>query len=159
MAPFQSLKPHACLKTGWPSSKPTMTKALTATPPVKLATHVPVAPAPADNAFPMFTLGGMANTVPKTAGAKDYPVFPDPDGKVTDRADRDVHLKTPAAAIPDITTSSTNPADWLALIPGALLAFKAHNAGAADGIFFRPLYEVHHQRYSVYWRIHQNQTL
>jgi hypothetical protein len=33
------------------------------------------------------------------------------------------------------------------------LAFKAHNAGAADGIIFRPLYEVHHQRYSVYWRL------
>ena len=75
-----------------------------------------------------------------------------------DRADRDVYLKTPAAAVPDITSSSANPADWLAPIPGASLAFKAHNAGAADGIVFRPLYEVHHQRYSVYWRIQQGQT-
>jgi hypothetical protein len=75
-----------------------------------------------------------------------------------DRADRDAYLKMPAAAVPDLTSSSANPADWLAPIPGASLAFKAHNAGAADGIVFRPLYEVHHQRYSVYWRIHQNQT-
>jgi hypothetical protein len=76
-----------------------------------------------------------------------------------DRADRDAYLKMPAAAVPDINSSSANAADWLAPIPGASLAFKAHNAGAADGIVFRPLYEVHHQRYSVYWRIHQNQTL
>ena len=75
-----------------------------------------------------------------------------------DRADKDAHLKIPAVAVPEVTGLSTNPADWLALIPGGSLAFKAHNAGAADGIVFRPLYEVHHQRYSVYWRIHQNQT-
>lgn len=65
-----------------------MTKALTTPTPVKLATHIPAVLAAAENAFPMFTLGGMANTVPKKAGAKDYPVFPDPDGKVTDLAAR-----------------------------------------------------------------------
>jgi hypothetical protein len=75
-----------------------------------------------------------------------------------DRADRDAYLKMPAAAVPDITNSSANPADWLAPIPGVSLASKAHNTGPADGVVFRPLYEVHHQRYSVYWRIHQNQT-
>jgi hypothetical protein len=75
-----------------------------------------------------------------------------------DRADRDVYLKMPATAVPDITNKSANPADWLAPVPGASLAFQAHNAGAADGIVFRPLYEVHHQRYSVYWRVHHSQT-
>jgi hypothetical protein len=30
-----------------------------------------------------------------------------------------------------------------------------HDAGAANGITFRPLYEVHHERYSVYWRVRE----
>jgi uncharacterized protein len=75
-----------------------------------------------------------------------------------DRADRDVYPKMPPPARPDITNASANPANWLAPIPGASLAFRAHDTGETDGIVFRPLYEVHHQRYSVYWRIHRNQT-
>jgi hypothetical protein len=77
------------------------------------------------------------------------------DNMPNDRGDKDAHLNIPAVAVPDVRSSSTNPADWLAPIPGGPLAFKAHNAGAADGIVLRPLHEVHHQRYSVYWRIHQ----
>jgi hypothetical protein len=72
-----------------------------------------------------------------------------------DRADKDAHLNMPAVAVPDIANSSSNPEKWLAPIPGAGLAFKTHNAGPADGITFRPIYEVHHQRYSVYWRLHK----
>jgi uncharacterized protein len=41
-------------------------------------------------------------------------------------------------------------------LQGSETAFMAHDAGPADGIVFRPLYEVHHQRYSVYWRIRGN---
>jgi hypothetical protein len=36
----------------------------------------------------MFTLGGMVNTTTKKSGAKEYPVFPDPDGVVTGLAAR-----------------------------------------------------------------------
>ncbi len=68
-----------------------------------------------------------------------------------DQGDRDAYMKLPAVAVPEIAGASTNPADWLQPIQGTALAFKAHDAGAADGIVFRPLYEVHHQRYSVYW--------
>jgi DUF1680 family protein len=70
-----------------------------------------------------------------------------------DLADKDTHLRLPRVAVPEIVSSSTNPADWLKPIEGATLAFRAHDAGPADGIVFRPLYEVHHQRYSVYWQI------
>ena len=69
-----------------------------------------------------------------------------------DFADKDAHLNMPAVAVPEIANASRNPADWLRPMPGATLAFTAHDAGPADGIVFRPLYEVHHQRYSVYWR-------
>lgn len=69
-----------------------------------------------------------------------------------DRADKDAYVKMPAVAVPEIASVSANPADWLQPVQGAALAFKAHDAGAANGTVFRPLYEVHHQRYSVYWQ-------
>jgi hypothetical protein len=58
---------------------------------------------------------------------------------------------TPPVAVPEIKFASENPADWLDPLTGAPLVFKAHGVGPADGIIFRPLYDLHHQRYSVYW--------
>jgi alpha-L-fucosidase len=76
-----------------------------------------------------------------------------------DRADKDAHTKTPAVAVPEIKSASANPADWFEPVTGAPLVFKAHGVGPADGILFRPLYDLHHQRYSVYWRIHKDSKL
>jgi len=70
-----------------------------------------------------------------------------------DFADKDAYLKTPPVPVPDIVGSTANPVDWLKRIPGASLAFTMHDAGPADGIAFRPLFDVHHERYSVYWRV------
>ena len=74
------------------------------------------------------------------------------DNMPRDFADKDAYLKTPAVAVPDIVSSSANPADWLKPVQGESLAFTMHDAGPADRIAFRPLYDVHHERYSVYWR-------
>jgi hypothetical protein len=68
-----------------------------------------------------------------------------------DFADKDAYLSTASVAVPTITNSSTIPADWLAPIAGTPMAYKVQNAGAATGTTFRPLYDLHHQRYSVYW--------
>lgn len=68
-----------------------------------------------------------------------------------DHGDKDAHLKNSGVAVPEIGNPSANPADWLRRVEGGALAFQAHDAGAANGIVFRPLYEVHHQRYAVYW--------
>lgn len=76
----------------------------------------------------------------------------------TDVADKDAYLQLPAAPVPDIISPSTNPADWLEPTKGASLTFAAQHAGPANGIHFRPLYEVHHQRYSVYWQWRQNSS-
>lgn len=73
-----------------------------------------------------------------------------------DFGDKDANTKRPNIAVPELSTVSLNPADWLDQIKGEPLAFKVHDAGAADGIVFRPLYAVHHQRYSVYWRLREN---
>jgi len=73
-----------------------------------------------------------------------------------DFADKDTHLNEPAAEVPDVVSASSNPADWLRPIQGATLSYLAHDAGPANGIVFRPLYDVHHQRYSVYWRLRRH---
>jgi len=75
------------------------------------------------------------------------------DSMPKDFADKDAYLKTPPVPVPDIVGSTANPVDWLKRIPGASLAFTMHDAGPADGIAFRPLFDVHHERYSVYWRV------
>ena len=64
---------------------------------------------------------------------------------------KDTNLTVANATVPTIANSSTNPADWLQAVAGTPLTYKVQNAGAANGITFQPLYQVHHQRYSVYW--------
>jgi len=68
-----------------------------------------------------------------------------------DFADKDAHLKIPAAVVPPIIHASQNPQDWLTLEDPATLTFRVRNAGPATGITFQPLFNVHHERYSVYW--------
>ena len=68
-----------------------------------------------------------------------------------DLADKAAYLNMPPVAVPQIKSAFENPADWLEPLTGASLVFKAHGVGPADGIIFRPLYDLHHQRYSVYW--------
>jgi len=75
-----------------------------------------------------------------------------------DFAGKDANLKAPAVPVPGIASSTANPADWLQPVQGKTLAFTAHNVGPANGIVFRPLYEVHHERYSVYWRLEGNSS-
>ena len=71
----------------------------------------------------------------------------------SDVGSKDAFLKIPSAPVPDIVSKSRNPADWLAPVPGDPSAFKFSGAGPADGIVVRPLFDLHHQRYSVYWRL------
>lgn len=78
-------------------------------------------------------------------GTKDMP---------DDLASKDSHLNAPSVTVPEFEVFSKNPQKWLHRLEGNELAFSANNAGPASGIVFRPLYEVHHQRYSVYWRVH-----
>ncbi|MFL6631081.1 MAG: beta-L-arabinofuranosidase domain-containing protein, partial [Massilia sp.] len=74
----------------------------------------------------------------------------------SDVGDKDAYLKIAAAPVPDIVSASRNPADWLAPLPGDPSAFKIKDAGPANGIVVRPLFDLHHQRYSVYWRLRKN---
>jgi DUF1680 family protein len=69
-----------------------------------------------------------------------------------DFAGKDAHLKLPGAPVPDIECDSADPSHWLRAVPGKPLTFVAHDAGPASGIVFRPLHDLGHERFSVYWR-------
>jgi hypothetical protein len=75
------------------------------------------------------------------------------DMPASDVGDKDAFLKIAAAPVPDIVGTSGNPADWLDPLPGDPTAFTIKNAGPANGIVVRPLFDLHHQRYSVYWHL------
>jgi hypothetical protein len=59
-------------------------------------------------------------------------------------------------AVPDVVSTSDDPADWLDPLPGDPSAFRLKDAGPANGIVVRPLFDLHHQRYSVYWRLRKS---
>ena len=80
------------------------------------------------------------------------------DNMPKDFADKDANLSVPPVPVPVIAVASTNPVDWLQAVPGSMLVFKTYNAGLATDIIFRPFYELHHQRYSVYWPLQTLET-
>ena len=55
--------------------------------------------------------------------------------------------------VPAIDALSADPSQWLELIDPDTLTFRAVNAGGANNIEFSPFYDVHHERYSVYWKL------
>ena len=75
------------------------------------------------------------------------------DMPASDVGDKDAYLKIAAVPVPDIVGTSGNPADWLVPLPGDPSAFRITDAGPADGIVLRSLFDLHHQRYSVYWHV------
>ena len=43
--------------------------------------------------------------------------------------------------------------NWLRRVEGKPLTFKTDNPLVGKGLTFRPLYDIHHERYVVYWRL------
>lgn len=72
-------------------------------------------------------------------------------GMPKDLTGKDAHGRVPPVAIPAILTPATDPTAWLTPTDPAVLAFRFHDVGPASGLELRPLYDVHHERYTVYW--------
>lgn len=77
------------------------------------------------------------------------------EGMPNDFADKDAYLGMPPVEVPEIVANTADPGDWMELLDGSGLAYRVRAAGPARGIVLRPLYDVHHQRYSVYWKLNQ----
>ena len=56
-------------------------------------------------------------------------------------------------SIPDIDAINADPSSWLVPVPGEEMHFELYDNGVATGIIFKPFYETHHERYSVYWKL------
>lgn len=73
------------------------------------------------------------------------------DMPASDVGDKDAYVKMAPAPVPDIVSTSGDPADWLEPVDAS--TFRIKNAGPANGIVMRPLFDLHHQRYSAYWNL------
>ncbi len=59
----------------------------------------------------------------------------------------------PVPAVPVLVTDSTDPASWVKLVSGKPLRFRTQNAGKPGDVSLIPLHQLHHQRYTVYWKL------
>ncbi len=58
----------------------------------------------------------------------------------------------PVPTVPVFVTESADPAAWLDRIDGDGLRFRTRGIGKPNDVSLIPLHEMHHQRYTVYWR-------
>jgi DUF1680 family protein len=61
--------------------------------------------------------------------------------------------KLPVPVLPALVgVDPDKPAAWLQPIPGKPLSFLSGTSTRPEHVVFTPLYSIHHQRYSVYWK-------
>jgi hypothetical protein len=63
------------------------------------------------------------------------------------------HSGLPVLPVPVLVAKSDDPADWVERVAQADLRFRTQNVGRPGDVSLRPLHEMHHQRYTVYWRM------
>ncbi|WP_163713714.1 glycoside hydrolase family 127 protein [Mangrovibacterium lignilyticum] len=60
--------------------------------------------------------------------------------------------------VPVLMAESRNPADWMEAVPGEPNTFKTKNIGRPRDVVFKPFYETHERRYSVYFDFFNEQN-
>ena len=61
--------------------------------------------------------------------------------------------KLPVPVLPALVgVDPDKPAGWLHPVPGKPLTFLSGTSTRPENVLFSPLYSIHHQRYSVYWK-------
>ena len=68
---------------------------------------------------------------------------------------RDQHdfLKLPVPPMPELVGNLNDLVSHLAPVAGAPLAFKTEGLGRPADVTFKPFYQIHHQRYGIYWTV------
>jgi len=59
----------------------------------------------------------------------------------------------PVPPVPVLVTDSRDPASWVKRTGDADLRFRTQNVGKPTDVSLIPLHDLHHQRYTVYWRL------
>lgn len=61
--------------------------------------------------------------------------------------------KLPVPVLPSLVgVDPDKPVEWLKPAPGKPLTFRSGTSTRPENLLFTPLYSIHHQRYSVYWK-------
>jgi len=63
------------------------------------------------------------------------------------------HSGLPVPTVPVLVTESRQPSEWVERTDVAGLRFRTRNVGKPGDVSLIPLHEMHHQRYTVYWRL------
>jgi uncharacterized protein len=63
------------------------------------------------------------------------------------------HSGLPVPPVPMLVAESDSPSEWVKRIDPGKLRFRTQNVGRPHDVSLRPLHEMHHQRYTVYWRM------
>ncbi len=61
--------------------------------------------------------------------------------------------KLPTSEVPDLIGEPKDLLRHFHAVPTRPLGFRAMGLGRLDEVIFVPIYQVHHQRYSVYWKV------
>jgi DUF1680 family protein len=61
-------------------------------------------------------------------------------------------FKIPDPPVPSLSGDSNDLDSWIKPVAGQALTFTTVNAGKPNDVQLKPFYEIHHQRYSVYWQ-------
>jgi hypothetical protein len=61
--------------------------------------------------------------------------------------------KVPAPVVPFLVTDNPDPATWCVPVPGKPLEFRTNGVGKPADVTLLPLYQINHQRYTVYWKL------
>lgn len=61
------------------------------------------------------------------------------------------YLDRPAQEVPTLLTDPSNPDDWIEPVEGEPLTFRTVNVGRPEDVTLLPFYQLHHQRYTIYW--------
>jgi DUF1680 family protein len=73
---------------------------------------------------------------------------------VSDQAgDQNQFNKLPAPPVPALPAACRDPGAALAPVEGKPLTFRMKTAGTPGDVELIPLYQLHHQRYTVYWKL------
>ncbi len=59
----------------------------------------------------------------------------------------------PVPTVPVLVTESADPGEWVRRSEDGDLKFRTHGVGKPVDVSLIPLHQVHHQRYTVYWKL------
>jgi DUF1680 family protein len=61
--------------------------------------------------------------------------------------------EAPRVVPPELATQSEDVESWLKPVAGIALTFRTDGIGKPEDVTMMPLYEIHRQRYTVYWKM------